>query len=319
MYLSGGEIVGQGGNGCVLSTEKKDIVEKIGSDKNIKEEFDLSQALLVIDPKQKYGIYAEPPLTCMNPTHFKLLFKGSNVKKEGKCKTILDGIQSNSKQFCSYQMKRFVCDIRIENFYKLDLSTKDYFRNWYNLWSGLELFHKNNIVHSDIKPENIAYKTDRTFVYFDWGWSRNITKDTEALSQLKNMRYTEFRYMPLMFKNELDEDYEIDGIWSPLIYDAKSRFLVKSPELTPKIARGIKALLKFNDVYSLSLAQFDITNYLIDEIQIIETDDIKKLQSLFESILNGSKDLNLMNFRDNTAEALIKSIKNELYKILQSV
>jgi len=319
MYLSGGEIVGQGGNGCVLTTEKKDIVEKIGSDNNIKEEFVLSQSLLLIDPEQKYGIYAEPPLTCMNPSHFKTLFKGSKIKKDGKCKTILNNINSNSKQFCSYQMKRFISDIGKQNWYKFDLSANEYFQNWFRLWSGLELYHKNNIVHSDIKPENIAYKTDKTFVYFDWGWSRNISKDADALYQLKSMKYTEFRYMPSMFKKEEDRDYDIDGIWSPLIYSKKSRFLVKSPELTTKIAHGIKALLKFNDVYSLSLAQYEITDYLIDEILILETDDVKKMQNTLMSIIVGSRALSLTNFWDNRAEALTKVLKNQLQKIMESV
>ena len=89
--------------------------------------------------------------------------------------------------------------------------------------------------------------------------------------------------------------------------------------MTTKIAHGIKALLKFNDVYSLSLAQYEITDYLIDEILILETDDVKKMQNTLMSIIVGSKALSLTNFWDNRAEALTKVLKNQLQKIMESV
>jgi serine/threonine protein kinase len=274
LYLCGGEIVGEGGNGCVVTTENDNYVEKIGTDHVIQDEYEISTYLQYIDPQQKYMIYAKPgSLVCKNINYVKRLFEIHTPKtKSGRCNEIKNNVKSDTEQICTYKMQRFLCDLESSNSVLQELPTIDYIKNTMDLWRGLSLLHQNNIVHSDIKLPNVALGSDRTFKYFDWGLSGFIEEDEDIIYQLKSLKRsgTEFRYMPTIFKKVEDKDYLQNGIWHPKVYDETfHKYLLDKPKLA-------KIFLRYNDIYSLCLVTIRILNKLIQQKKLSVRNEEKK-------------------------------------------
>jgi serine/threonine protein kinase len=310
LYLCGGEIVGEGGNGCVVTTDDENYVEKIGTDHIIQDEYELSELLQYIDPKQQYMIYAlRGSLVCNNKTYIKELFQMHPLKSNrGRCSAIKSNNTSDTEKLCTYKMPRFLCDLDSTSSALQQVSLLDYLKNTMNLWNGLALLHKNHIVHSDIKLPNIALGLDRTFKYFDWGLSGIIDEEEDAIHQFKTLKETEFRYMPTIFKKQGDKDYSMNGIWHPKIYDdAFFKSLLEKPKF-------IQVFLKYNDVYSLVLVTIRILKKCIREKKLAERNDREK-----ESVTQALEYLTLV-YEDKNPFALSPSKTfNKVMELLDSI
>jgi len=261
LYLCGGVVVGQGGNGCVVSTDDDTLVEKIGDAQSIQEEALISRQLQSIDPKQTFSIYALPnSLICGNKAYMKSLFQKHPIEASGTCNAIKSNL--DKKEYCSYKIQRFHSDLSNYELLRA-MQPIEIIDNTILLWQGLKVMHNKDIVHSDIKSQNIAVGNDRKFKFFDWGWAKDISSDSSAMSQLKAMNSAIFnnkpaRYIPQFFKKRWESDYFIDGIWNPKIYDSS---VYNGFRDNPQY---IKSFLKYNDIYSLSIVTLGLVNYLHD-------------------------------------------------------
>lgn len=179
--IRGGSVLGHAGQGCIIhptwSTTvpehiKGKYITKIMSKVNSDSEYGVSNYLKKLDPDGLFGVYNEGPRNCKETTLERLAREGIEVTDFGdythnKCFQIAQNILlKKDKQYCTITIPKFDSDVSK----KLPLNHYQIIDGLKNLWRGLAFYHNHNVVHNDIKKDNIAF-SDGTFKYFDWGWS----------------------------------------------------------------------------------------------------------------------------------------------------
>ena len=93
---------------------------------------------------------------------------------------------------------------------KRSFLTNDHIKFYmYQIFLALAYLHYNNIVHRDIKPDNILINSDNVIKIADFGWARHISKDCDLTKMICNIHY---RAPEICFRNTIHND-KVD-IWS---------------------------------------------------------------------------------------------------------
>jgi serine/threonine protein kinase len=173
------------------------------------------------DKKQKY--YPGPPIRCdpdpvdatneMTPGECKLFEKDPNINKYNLL--IYNDGGHDLKQFIEHELDNYLAAGSQEQ-------TDKFFLNAYNLFQGIKLFLANNILHHDIKPQNIVFDSaNHRFNYIDFGLIEQKSKMVNGIIAGNNHESFHLSY-PLEF-GFLDsvKDYDFNKItnFSPLQKD----------------------------------------------------------------------------------------------------
>jgi len=213
-----GEIIGMGSYGCVInpsiileeSYDPDSIVSKIIENKYAEKEIELLQDLKQIDPE---GLYTSV-LTGFSPLTHSILIKQKEETKEDIIRCIggkpmknfgiinITNIGLSLDNHLKFMDKPQLTER--ERFIKNDIhNIKVTFREMVcNLLEGLNNFHKNNIIHRDIKPGNIAFgkhiqEDDFTF----------LNKNGENVYSGRNVNHYNFEFISQEAKNETKYEY----------------------------------------------------------------------------------------------------------------
>jgi len=161
-----GKFIGQGVYGCGFTpslrckgeSTRRNGLSKMMIDKHaVDEEFEISARIARIDPERKYFLTATG--TCEHDqTNINRSVKNSNSGKKESCSKFP---LRNKSYLIFYEMGG-------QNLETLKVPVNKYpafFRGLENLFKGLVVLHKGNIVHADIKPDNIVGKLDPDGTY----------------------------------------------------------------------------------------------------------------------------------------------------------
>ena len=109
------------------------------------------------------------------------------------------------------------------------LSEEEVVRLGIDMCKALELCHKKNIIHRDIKPQNIFISDNGDFKLGDFGIARTIEKTTGGMSKKGTYKYM----APEVFRgdhyNETVDLYSLGIVMYSLLNDNRGPFLPASP------------------------------------------------------------------------------------------
>ena len=89
------------------------------------------------------------------------------------------------------------CNLQ-EYIQQVDITEEILMQIFYDISLALSVLHKNNIVHLDIKPENILLSQSNTYKLADFGLSRSISKSSNS----DDITEGDARYMAQELLNE---------------------------------------------------------------------------------------------------------------------
>lgn len=195
-------IVGEGAYGCVHKPsipckidpspnfDYKKYVSKLMKNKNAQKEFNEFVIIKDIDPTNEFHL--GQPIMCHPDISSQSVkddidkckyIKSANVQQDenGYNLLLLKYGGPDLKEFCTNKIKTYFSENKDEKFDKFWLEV-------HNLLRGLLFFKTNNIVHNDIKPQNILFNLETgDFKYIDFGLMRK-SQDIKNLSKSnKNM------------------------------------------------------------------------------------------------------------------------------------
>mgnify|MGYP000666275474 CR=1 FL=1 len=171
------KIIGSGTYGCIIKPAipcknkktKKNKVSKIARVKEQNTEYDISTKLFSYGKKKNIKVqdylcliedFCEPDVSKLNAT---LKKKCSIISENKKSKKLISLIMDDCGIILNKMIKNNGCE------------QKDFEDIIINLLKGLEILHKNKLVHGDIKENNILVKNKKAKL-IDFGGSVDITK-----------------------------------------------------------------------------------------------------------------------------------------------
>ena len=161
--MKGGALISQGAYGCVFDNlpkcSKKDNkkIGKVFDDVIImSEELEQSKIISKIDPTQKYFIYGSESCTIDYKTLEKI------EKDVHKCELPIKELGNNVPI-----LKMPYGGVEIINYLlKNKCSYKEFLKIIINILNGIKLLNKNNLIHHDIKPNNILINKKAKLIDF---------------------------------------------------------------------------------------------------------------------------------------------------------
>jgi serine/threonine protein kinase len=239
--IDGGALLAVGGQGCVFApahvrTSKSEEVTKIVKNITAVNEYNISKYLQRLDPQNLYGIYA----TKIHKIKKEDVQRETLMADTKTCK-FLDNKKIYSN-YLSLTYPRYASDVSEMS---ITTSKKKILFGLFTLWSSLAFLHKSNVVHLDIRLQNIGFLNKR-FVFSDWGHAVVANCDNMQ-AQLKRIQHN------IQILNRMPS-------WLP----------TSLRTFAPKSCDDLHNYFLFVDVYSTChctlelLAKYDIKNVLIE-------------------------------------------------------
>jgi serine/threonine protein kinase len=276
----GGRLIGEGAYGCVYqpaiscegNTGKKrnvSIVSKLLYKKYAEKEYAIKDILKPIDPDQKYLLY--PIKTCAPSS------KQDNISEYKSCAHYDSDSLLIMYKYGGKDLTKFMVDLHDMPFGEEHVI---FMEGFINLFNGLALLHKQDIVHLDIKHENVlalksqacgssglfscfGSKVDASYLmrFIDFGLSKHVDffiKGGEEYLDKGLLYWENYPYYPFdlrLLKNELinetepfDED-ELYSYYSSLNEDEEGLFFLpywifKNTPETPSV-RNVSDILQY--------------------------------------------------------------------------
>jgi serine/threonine protein kinase len=252
----GGKYIAQGSYGCVFgnpplkckneNTRRNNThVSKLQNTSSTENEFLESKEWHAIDPENEFSL--TPIKRCD--------YDNSNIQTTNHMEKCTARMEVGKKQLLLY--KHGGTDL-IE--FKVKASNYAYlFNSFYDLFNGLAIAHKNNIIHSDIKPENILAKSNNTNIhlrFIDFGMSYKLNNETKV-NKLINTAYYKalYFYWPFEIKfiiNSVLEDEKFvmqsyDNYISMIVQ--KLRFIVPRSAIINKNTNNLYTYNEIKELY----------------------------------------------------------------------
>lgn len=120
----------------------------------------------------------------------------------------------------------------------------------YNIAKALKILHNNNIIHNDVKPENITFTPPRSAVLLDFGCSRSINID-----EYNCMLGTPIYYSPEKLDNDINKSSDIWALGITLYI-----FMCGSHPYYPKDVK-FKDISQMHKFLKFSHLRFDETRW----------------------------------------------------------
>lgn len=279
----GGKYIAQGSYGCVFgdpplkcknepTRRDKNVVSKLQDEASTNIEYTEAELWHDIDPDNNFSI--TPIRKCE--------YNNINTKNTNQTEKCTVKFKSSSKKLLLYRhggTDLYSFKVRSENYAYL-------FGAFYDLLKGLSVAHKNNIVHSDIKPGNILVEQTKrkiTFRFIDFGMSYK-TSNTEKINMFANGGYAggSYLYWPFEIKfiregslynnrffnssitkySELLINQGRFAIPRPIMINKNTNDVYKSIELIDILGKlNLKDHLLKLDVYSMGVTICQIVNF----------------------------------------------------------
>ena len=188
--IKGGAIIGQGSFGCVVSPNLKcnpndsrtNISKLIINKSDYDEEIKALNIIKPVDPTMKYILF--PIDTCKLNRNLKDKFISCiscNNKDLQQCdlnvKDQFDENNNPAKINYNIIMKYGGNDLYHLNKTQTELFIKNFEYYFKYLLSGIKHFHSNNILHRDIKPDNIVINNKGEIRFIDIGFIHQLSKN----------------------------------------------------------------------------------------------------------------------------------------------
>jgi serine/threonine protein kinase len=266
--MEGGTVFSEGGQACIFypsfssgNLNKEKYVSKvIRSDLALKE-YTIGRYLYSLDKQERFGLYVHAPIV-YNVSLKALQLEG--LYKSSRCLKFRKELERNVS-FSALTYKLYQYDLSVNQL--PNISKRNFVAELYNLWRSLAFIHANDVVHCDIKSNNIAFQKRNNKFYFrltDWGWSA-LLKDQHARLQLQIMR---------QFPDHVPSQFGGNGIWCPLLYSLET-FLGTQSLTTAQC----KQILMFNDVFCLANFTLEYMTYLV-KLKIFTSKEVEQLRKL---------------------------------------
>ena len=199
------EVVGEGSFGCVIkpslpcsnkNISYKNKISKVMLSKEAVKELKEYAMISKIDKQNNF--YLGIPTLCHvknTKSSVKAIDKCNQLKKKYlQKKTVKDNINNfDLLVMDDGGINLKMLSTMIENMPYTSENTKKVKKIWiemHRLFRGLTVFQKHNILHHDIKPQNIVFNMDENRVNFiDFGHMRNIKTETQKCLESDNWIY----------------------------------------------------------------------------------------------------------------------------------
>lgn len=278
------------------------IVEYDSNNEELLDEITLGQKLIQLDNRQKYF---SPILTaCLleKQKHSDIVFKESNSEsffdnsnsnsydssndstnkkrshsrhKERKCRLSknLDYINFISK-FGGIELKK-VINKPHRHKKEIEYIQKHYYKIFKHLLSGLVLLHKNQIIHKDVKPDNMLIKLENSgrkanVVFIDFGLSEVFEKNDYSE---RNLRYKISGGTRLYTPPEI---IMLISILDVILKNKKGKNKISSDDVYKKFNR------RYNSIIEYWNQEFD--NYNVSRIENKKYIDKNLVKTIFKNI-----------------------------------
>jgi serine/threonine protein kinase len=297
------EIIGEGGFGCVFkpslpcSDKKISYKNKISKwmlSKNAVEELQEYAVIAKADPRADF--YTGKPTKCTlkrTPELAKAVERCELLKTKMKNKTAKDIATETALLIITDggdDLEKWVKKVA-----RLDGSIArgqimDFWKESRRLFLGIQIFLKNELVHHDLKPQNIVYKTDTKRVnYIDFGLMRS-TKTESVKCSIKNACRSKSHWnypTDILFMNR--STYE--------------NLAKKSVAERATLMKGYLTALKKKSATEFVKAFYEVFNYIIRNVD----GDMKA--DFYKRYWKGFEDLFMSIRVENYAEFLSKSLR----------
>jgi serine/threonine protein kinase len=207
-------------------------------------------------------------------------------------------------EYCGEDMNTLLYNIIRGKIQKPSLST---ILLWFhNLATALEEIHNNNILHLDIKPENILLRENGNIALIDFGLSHSIEDYNQYRAKIGTLKYMAPEILDINNLRDYFSQYELNNFR----YDGKvdiyslGRTLNSFVEIYPDLIPLVKKMIEINPKKRLSATEVrdEILNMLISKEYKLDKND----QSSFLK--------NLGLYGSALIKVTTKQIGNILYK-----
>lgn len=167
---------------CIKKSNLKNKISKVLTTKNANNEYAEYSRIAMADPRKKY--YLGKPQKCpMTEANFK-----AHIEQSG-CRILQPNTSSTDYEILQYEDGGFDLDDFVVNHLTKFLApnkqrqTDLFWLNAHSLFMGLKTFSENNILHDDLKPQNIVFKYDLVkdtmeFNFIDFGLMSDLASLT---------------------------------------------------------------------------------------------------------------------------------------------
>ena len=299
------EIIGEGGFGCVFkpslhcSDKKISYKNKISKwmlSKNAIEELQEYAVIAKADPKADF--YTGKPIKCSikrgSAEMTRAIERCELLKKKMKNKTVKQIADETALLIITdggYDLEKWVKKIALLDSSLARVKIMEFWREARRLFLGIQTFLKNDLVHHDLKPQNIVYMMDNKRVnYIDFGLMRS-TKTEATKCSIKNACRSKSHW-----------NYPTDILFmNRIVYENLTK---KSMAERATMMKGyLESLKKKSSDVPFVKSFYEFFTY------IIKSNDSELRLDFYKRYWKGFEDL-LMSVRmDNYTEFLNKSLK----------
>lgn len=315
-------VIGEGAFGCVIkpslpcSNKKisyKNKISKVMLSKEAVKELNEYSIISKIDKNNKF--YLGVPTRCSlkkTKKTIKAIEKCTNLNKKYLHKK---SIKNNIKNFNLLVMKDGGINLKMlslmvdvmKNTKENNIKVKKIWIEMHKLFLGLLLFQKHDIVHHDVKPQNIVYNIHDNIVNFiDFGHMRNISYEVKKSIDSDNWIYDyPFWNYPLeiQFLNKHD------------FMKFSSKTVSEKEDVFDKTVHDIhnNSKTKFVDAFRIFLEYIVYNKSISDEKQIID----KYLLAYHKMIIDQIKEEKYNEFLNKSIKSIdIYGLGMSLYYLL---
>lgn len=306
----GAAYIGQGASGCGFfpgfrckgeTLREKSIFTKLMTTEAAEHEIETVKHIKRIDPDMKFSIY---PYKMCHPSEEDL----GELLEEGLLKCSLSGIQLDNPIFLKEQFEKKNIALLQQKYggkslesliqfaRKQNMTNQNIYRIFYivaNVFKGLTHYHNNDIVHFDVKPDNIVFNSSSSYL-IDFGISFDLKKYVPG-DKYYNMEFP-------FYSKKLYEFYPFDSIyikkWSRLFNDKGVIGIDKEALIS-----FWKQLKEFP-----YMPEQQYMGEFYDDYFIPFTDE-REYKEMYENIFS-----NLLTLNDNNKTVLKPKIRNYLFK-----